>query len=415
MNPASRNRLAIRFGVICGLAFIALNAGIFWQLHGLIFSGYGDFASFYTAGQIVKSGQTGHLYDRTLQWEIQRDLSSTPDPRRGPLPYIRPPFEALLFVPFACLSYRTACLAWLGLNIAILFALPIFLPRFDTSDLSPSTFALQTLVSFAFFPTAVCLIQGQDLILLLALLILALRLLLRGSEFQCGLILGLGLFKFHLILPLLAILLLRKKFNAIAGFAITATVLFMISLMMVYWSGLMNYPNYLLSTNEVPGLGMVTNTRSMPNPRGLAVILMHTWRLPKFVHEMLLGFVCLGIVAASRAWRGDDRRSVIASFCTWIAVTLATAYYSNSYDLTLLLLPMLLLAAGFWQNEISGRSKTLFLTAIALLFCTPLLWILALPIGQFGWAELILLLLAVPLFLAGMVSRPITAPAKFSI
>src|SRR5690348_13056427 len=93
-------------------AWAVLHISLLWQERGRIERGYGDFAAFYTAGTMVYRGQGRLLYDRPAQWRIQQEFASTVEIRKGPLPYIRPPFEALLFAPFAALSYRAACLIW---------------------------------------------------------------------------------------------------------------------------------------------------------------------------------------------------------------------------------------------------------------------------------------------------------------
>jgi hypothetical protein len=393
---------ARRSGRLLLLGFALLNVAMFWRLHNLIFRGYGDFASFYTAGLLVKSGQAKHLYDRALQWNLQHQFAASVEIRRGPLPYIRPPFEALLFVPFAYISYPVACGVWTAINLAVLLLFPLILPRLGEGAIKPSTVALQMLTCLAFFPAAFCLIQGQDAILLLVVLTAALRLLMRGSEVECGAVLGLGMFKFHLILPILAVLLLRKKIKVVWGFAGTASALFGVSLAMVGWPVLKSYPGYLLSMNEAPGFGMVTKTKSMPNLRGLLALLFRTWHFPMPTHVFLGFVVCVGVVVASRTWSGRDPLRVVAGFCCWISVTLAAAYYSNSYDLTLLLLPLLLFFTGFWSRfRIAGWERRILLAATGLLLCTPLLWVLALPVDQFGWTELLLLALAGSLAAAG--------------
>lgn len=386
------------------VGFALLNIAIFWRLHGLILRGYGDFESFYTAGRIVRAGQADQLYDRALQWKIQQEFASTVEIRKGPLPFVRPPFQALLFLPFAYLSYPVACSIWSALNLATLLLFPLLLPRFDDTHFSGSTLALEIVSCLAFFPAAFCLIQGQDAILLLLILVLGLRLLLRGAEIECGIVLGLGLFKFHLVLPLIAVFALRRKFKVVAGFVGTAAVLLAISLMMVHWSGLVNYPRYLLHMNEVPGMGM-GKAMSMPNPRGVLEILLRTWHFPVYAHLIFGAVVCLGILVATCSWPGTDRRSITAAFCSWIAITLASAYYSNSYDLTLLLLPLMLFVNRFWNwFEFSGWRRRLFLGATLLLFCTPLLWILAQPVDRFGWTESIVLAYAVSISVTGRIS-----------
>ena len=111
----------------------------------------------------------------------------------------------------------------------------------------------------------------------------------------------------------------------------------------------------------------------------------------------------LGTVIASRSWRGDDRRSILMSFSFAIIMTLATSYYANAYDLTLLLLPLFLIGGTFlrgsnWEG-LKDRvwPRLLFLGAAAVLLCAPVSWVLALHVDQFCWMALTLFALAVSL------------------
>jgi hypothetical protein len=65
--------------------------------------------------------------------------------------------------------------------------------------------------------------QGQDSIVLLALLIMALDRMERGNLPLVGMLLGLGLFKFQLIIPLIATLTVWKYRKVLVGFIPTAT------------------------------------------------------------------------------------------------------------------------------------------------------------------------------------------------
>jgi hypothetical protein len=385
---------ARRVGIFCLLAFAALNFGLIWHVRDSIARGFGDFASFYTAGEMVRSRESARLYEPALQWKIQQQFASTVEIRLGPLPYVRPPFEALLFLPFAYLRYPAACVLWMGLQIALLLTVPIILlpiivPPLGGEGFDLATYSVQALLCLGFFPVGFDLVQGQDSVLLLVILIGALRLLLRGADLGCGAVLALGLFKFHLVVPLLAILMLRKKWRAGVGFAGVGAVLFGISLFMVGPSGLMNYPKYLWGLNQAPGLGMV-KAQSMPNLRGLLTVFVGNGALPAWAHWFLAGVVVAGVIFASRGWRGEDRTSIIAAFCLWIVVTLATSYYANSYDLTLLLVPLLLLGKKFWQGGFSAWPRIVFLVAGSVLLCTPLLWVLALRADRFRWVAIAL-------------------------
>ena len=394
-NSRLISSFAFRSGVLCLLGFAALNAWMIWQVHDRILQGYVDFASFYTAGRIVQSGESRRLYDPALQWKVQQEFASTVKIRRGPLPYVRPPFEALVFLPLAYLTYPAACLVWMALKTILLLTIPFLVPREDHKGEAISAHAWEGLLCLAFFPAAFDLLQGQDSILLLLILVWALRLLLRGADVQCGVVLGLGLFKFHFIIPLVAIFLLRKKSSLVMGFLTTASLLFVVSLILVGWAGILAYPRYLWGLNQWSELGMVTPA-SMPNVRGLVTAFLGNGPLPRAAQWFLGGLVIIGVIVATRSWRGDERRFVAASFCFSIVVILATSYYSYSYDMTLLLLPLFVLSKNIFQgSEFTGWPRTLFIAAVAVLLCTPVSWILALRIGQFRLMGLVLLALAV--------------------
>jgi hypothetical protein len=394
---------AAKLGILCLVGFAALNAAMIWRVHDFILEGYGDFASFYTAAHIVRSGQSARLYDPVLQWKIQQHFFSDVKIRLGPLPYIRPPFEALLFLPFAYVSYATACLIWIALKVALLPAIALLLSRSnDRENAIPIPVAI--LVSFAFFPVAFDLIQGQDSVLLLLILVLALRLLLRNADFAGGAVLALGMFKFHLMIPLIVILVFRKKFTIVLGFMGVSSLLFAISLSMVHWSGLLGYPRYLLGLN--PALGMVKPQR-MPNVRGLIAVLLGHDPIQPGAKWFLAGVVVLGIFLGSRYWRQNDPLSLRMSFSFAIVIMLVTSYYANIYDLMLLLVPVLLLGRTFLRAKFRSWPRTVYLAAATVLLVTPFLWVLALSLNQFGLMALVLGAFAASIAAAEKVWQPV--------
>jgi hypothetical protein len=410
--------LATRVGLFLLLGFALLNCGLVWQVRGHILQGYGDFASFYTAGRIVRSGQSARLYDPALQWKLQQQFASGVTTRLGPLPYIRPPFEALLFVPFSGLSYPAASLLWLAVNIILVLAIPFVLPRLDSGGSAGSTLAVNALLCLSFFPIGLTLIQGQDAILLFLILLWVLRLVLRGANFRSGAVLALGLFKFHFILPLLAILILWRKGRLALGFLTVGSFLLLISLFMVHWSGLLLYPHYLWGLNQVPDLGMTTGPQNMPNLRGLFSIWLKNGYTPTAVHGLLVAIVVLGIVVSAGVCRKSGHQSASWAFSFALVVTLVTSYYAKTYDLTLLLLPLLLHGRSFLlssqrnasqidASKLVGWPRTCFLAAAGVFLCTPLLWVWVLRGNQFSWIVVALLALALSLFAA-----PAYAPAS---
>jgi hypothetical protein len=89
-------------------------------------------------------------------------------------------------------------------------------------------------------------------------------------------------------------------------------------------------------------------------------------------------------------------------------ISLLVSYYSNSYDLTLLLLPLLLLGKSFVEKRVEKRAgwpQILFLGVAAILLCTPLFWIFFLQSEQVGWTALLFLPFAAAIYL-GEAARP---------
>jgi hypothetical protein len=120
-------------------AMIVLHGYVLWQARRSVPAGLPDFSIFYTAGRILRAGHGARLYDDTLQESLQRSFSPLAMERRGSiLPYNHPPFEALLFVPLARFSYLTAYAIWLGINLILLFSVPLLLrPRLRVLGKAP--------------------------------------------------------------------------------------------------------------------------------------------------------------------------------------------------------------------------------------------------------------------------------------
>src|SRR5229473_4539863 len=137
---------------------------------GALSHGHADFRQLYAAGYMVRTGHAGELYDIRAQQNFQDALVGN-DERA--LPFIRPAYQALLFVPFSLLLYRTAYLVFLGVNL-LLLAIALWLLRPSMRNLSRVWRGLPVFVFLVFYPMALALMQGQDSILLLTLLAAAL-------------------------------------------------------------------------------------------------------------------------------------------------------------------------------------------------------------------------------------------------
>lgn len=364
---------------------LLLHMLIFWSLREKVQEGYPDFSIFYTAGTILHRGNANHLYDSALQFRVQQEFASQVYIRQGALPYNHPPFEALLFLPLALFSYPVAYAAWDFLNLAILAALPLLL-RPHVPLLQRGSVVFWWLAELAFFPTFIALLQGQDSLLLLLLFSLAYVALKKNQEFAAGCWLGLGLFRFHLVLPLVLILLLNKKGKALFGFLVSAVSLGLISLAVVGWREALSYPGYVWKVENSTG-SAASLLSAMPNLRGLThTILPWTPRVAVAVS------IVSAIVLLWAAFQWNDRRLEL-SFSLASVATILVSYHVLAHDLCLLLPPLALLADHFDQCGLTRTEKGLLLLGpMVVLLLSPVQMLLWFHYGQFGLLAPILLL-----------------------
>jgi hypothetical protein len=393
LAPHALDRSSLRPILVTFLtATITLHAWLFFSLRQEIVTGYPDFTIFYTAGKIILQGQGRELYDLDTQFAIQREFASEVKQRDNPLPFNHPPFEALLFAPLARLPYVAAYVVWGVFNLVLILGFWILLrPRLPS--LHAFLPGLPLLAMFAFFPVVIALLQGQDSILLLFLYGLAFSAWATGRAFIVGLCLGLALFKFQLVLPFVLVLLVRRQWRVIAGFVITSFVLLLVSAAVVGWNGVMAYPEFVLRLSR-SGAQAGIYPRDMPNLRGLVAGTLHLAGLPATLPIIVLSIALLALVALW--WRAQSGGRFVLGFSLCLTVTIIASYHLLVHDLSLLILPILLLAEMFLAGEVVDPARRFLVASFLILFLTPLYAVL-----QFSFREMNLMVIAVAMFATG--------------
>jgi len=347
-SGSSRSYKAI--GLLFILGVVATHGFFLWRVRDRIARGDPDFTVFYTAARILREGRGAQLYDSRVQHAVQREFTSNPLIRRGPLPFIHPPFEAVAFVPLTFLPYPVAFVVWDLVNLGMLVGVALILGT-SASLLRKIPLSIPILAFLAFFPVFATFHQGQDSILLLLLLALAFGALNRGSDFAAGCWFGFGIFKYHLILALVLILIFWKGRKLAAGFIAVVSFLFAISLALVGWHGLLQYPGYAWRIVSVPALGGIP-LRQLPNLLGLLggwPSLGDTGWIVRLV-ALISAVGLLIAVAGLRKFTDDGRLFRLCFACAVIASVLA-GYSTNTYDLSLLIVPLVLVADFVTENR----------------------------------------------------------------
>jgi hypothetical protein len=363
---------------------MAIHGLVFWNARDLVWKGYPDFTIYYTAGTMVRSGMGGQLYNDQAQFRVQQQFAPQVATRLAALPFNHPPFEALLFVPFSFLSYPIAYSLWMLVNLAMLAALPWVL-RNHVPLLRQAPAWVWFAASLGFFPIFFALLQGQDAILLLFLYALAFVALKQGRLVAAGAWLACGLFKFHLVLPFLVLLLLKEKSfegkkKIVLGFAFVGGLLALVSLAVVGMRQMIFYPRYVLGL-EATAEGAI-RPLDMPNLRGMLYLIGS--KLPHFdtLAVLLSGLLFLFAIWIMRL--PDDAQDKKISLA--LLVTVLVSYHGLGYDLCVLVLPMLLLAGCLQSNTVTVRwARTAMIAGLAGLLFSPIQVLLSLRYNRLGW------------------------------
>ena len=369
MKSQKWKRLAVVF--LAGMA--VLHGTLFWQLRGRVLSGYGDFTILYSAGRIVAAGLGRQLYDTALQYRTQLEFAPHVDVRNGALPYNHPPFEAVVFVPLAKLPYRSAYFTWIGVNLLVLIFIYRRL-RPQVGFLQEQSLGLWLLASLGYFPAFIALLQGQDILLLLLVYALTYLALKRGADLAAGSWLALGLFRPQETLPLLVVLLFRRRWKLLAGFVLVAVALGMVSVTTIGWRETLEYPRFVW-TIENRRNGVIAPV-DMPNLRGLTSVVAGT------LSSDWASVIAAALSAAAVVWAGlsckreSGQENLDLQFALAVVATMLASYHAYPYDLSLLLIAVALVANYQWQEP--SRVSVLLWAPILLLFFSPLhllLWL----------------------------------------
>ena len=310
----------------------------------LALRGFDDFRQLYTGGYMVRTGHAAELYDYDTQRHFEDQL--IPTGLNFTLPINHLAFEALLFVPLSLLSYKAAYWVFLAFNGALLILCVRLLGRRLTIERGKWKW-LPALLLLAFFPIPRAMEKGQDSIILLTLLAGGLWALDQEKEFVAGLLVGIGIFKFQVVIPIALLFLIWRRWRFSAGFAASAGAAALISLWLVGVDGAKEYVRMLLSmsvrlTSDVDMFRYGTHPRDMINLRGL-LSAMFEGKLPHGYLQFLIAACSVVVLVAAARQR--------PSLSLAIAAASLVSYHFIVHDASVLIIVIVAaLSSGFDWN-----------------------------------------------------------------
>ncbi len=297
-----------------------------------------DFGMFYASGLQLRT-DPAHLYDVVVQHEFLEKVTGALEYHYLSFPY--PPFVAALFIPLSYLSLRAAYYVVAGANCILLSAAVYLLCRnFCRTRSQAGTLIL---AASALLPIYINLILGQMAFVGLLLYSLFAIDLLRKRPARAGLWVALLSYKLMLVPIPLFVLCIKRAWTGLLVAISGLLILLAVSVALVGSSGVI--ANYRV---------MMTMTDESLKPRMQSLTaLAHYFGMPDAVHWLLA--VC--IVAS--LWITERRGGKpMWSLAGAVLATLLVSPYVQTYDLSLGLLVIALIAGSF--PEISDSRRILF-------------------------------------------------------
>ncbi len=211
-----------------------------------------DYAAHATGGRLALEGRLDRRSENEHQVVVQREMLEVSELRQPDI-YLSPPFVAYLYAPFSVAPYGIQVGIWLGLTV-VLFWLSLQLLWPLVPGLHQYSFVRVAIVASSSTATVEMLAAGQDSALSLLLFVVGLRLLMARRDMLAGAVLAFGLFKPQLFVFVPVLLLCQRRWRALAGWVIVASVLAGWSVILLGPSGTREYAELL--TSDVYRLGI---------------------------------------------------------------------------------------------------------------------------------------------------------------
>lgn len=362
-----RGRAVPLYAVLAVMAFSA-----FWIALGSLVvpsAREHDFLNLYAGASLARDGIFGAMHVPEVQ--LLREQEYVPKLPEL-VPYVRPPFYALLLVPLAWLPFGAAFWSWVAMQTAVLGGAWTWAFRRWGAD--------ALIFGSMYLPTALGIAHGQDCVLMLAIVLGAYIAAERDRPFLSGAILGAGLIKFHLFLLWPLALLIQKRWRMLAGASAALAVQALAWLALAGTNGIQKY-FALLRMTDLRHLS--PSPELMIDAGGLALNLGIDGRIMRAVLILLV----IGLTALA-CWRAPLWRMIGAA----TAGSLLVAPHVYGYDAGLLLV-------GLWLAIFESRAERApRIAALIVLTPLPLLaglagvpWAAAMPLtmlaflGSLGW------------------------------
>ena len=321
-----------------------------------------DLRIFLSPIELIRTGQGSGIYKFAVEEAAHNRLFPEAE-KTGYLSYNHLAYELLMYWPLSRLPYRTALMVWGAVNFGLVFLIAWLLTPFTKALRQFSRIPI-FIWMLAFFPLLYTLGEGQDSVVTLLIVVCSLRLMKDEKEVLSGATLGLALFKIHLALGLaFFVLFLPRRWKGLAGFSVSTASVTGISMAMAGPNFVSDYLRVIREQQTRTPWGFIP--RFMPNFRGFVDWTLNRWL---DVNSILLTILLVSLVTMGVTWvllRLPRKTTAAALYAGTIPAVLLVSYHMHLQDLTLALLPMLLLLDCCVRGELRSGWAWILLMASA--------------------------------------------------
>ena len=296
-----------------------------------------DFIHFYSAGIIAQRYGAEHVYDITLQHDVEQELVGFALAERQVLPYNHLPFLIPLLQVVVNSDYVASFYRWIAIMIAVHAAAILILGKvLEGAGLPSDSVRIVQIGSLLFLPLFVSLLNGQDTALLFLGAALWLYGFATGKEMVAGIGLGLATVRPH-IAVLMAIPMLFSYSKVFAGFLISAGILAIVSISIIGIQGTREFIDLILLTAGGDWHGM--NQDAMFNLLGLLLRIFRGLD-PNTLRGVSWVMYAVAIPSLCVVWFRSRDRAMQPPIGVTVILALLFAPHLHFHDLTLLLIPI---------------------------------------------------------------------------
>lgn len=312
---------------------------------------FSDYRAQYTGALMIRKGVRSDLYSIDTQYNIQKKLFPNLQ-KKQLLPFLSPPAVAFILFPLSLFSYGQGYVVF---GVALLFILfltsffacrAVLISRKVQKLLYINQIDLLVIIS-AMLPLWLSALGGQLSIIWTLAFLISYLLAKQNKHVLSGLTLSIICMKPHLLIVPLVFLVIQKRWKMLVGVLIGGVFLALFSLYLVGWQGMVGYLQ-LLSHVSKNGASNGVEIVAQPTLRGLLHSFLEAYLSMRVIDIIWIMGAGLVFCLVYKHWKKADKPNLFdLQWALMIVVTCFTSAHTHYHDLSLLLVPLIIIL-NYW-------------------------------------------------------------------